>query len=142
MTQPPPTPADDDFYAGLRELAADAFPKRCPSCGRRYANAADFIAQTRTVAGGHSGLKQSRDDDGRVIVECFRNCVCGSTLMDCFADRRIAGEAGARTRRRFDALLEALVARGLERAVARAELIKVLHGEKSALIQTLRGPRR
>ncbi|MCK9987662.1 MAG: hypothetical protein AzoDbin1_04134, partial [Azoarcus sp.] len=42
--------------------------------------------------------------DGQVIVELFRNCVCGSTLMDCFRDRRDTSEAGLRRRARFGEL--------------------------------------
>lgn len=66
---------DVEFYAELQEIAANTFPKRCLACGR-------------------SGLKQSVDDGGHVIVELFRHCVCGSTLMDCFTDRRDASETG------------------------------------------------
>lgn len=128
------TGIDPGLYAGLRELAASAFPKHCPACGRSYRDAADYVAQTRRVAGGRSGLKQSLDDDGQVIVELFRNCVCGSTLMDAFRDRRDASEAGQRRRARFAEVVDTLVAQGLERGRARAELLKVLRGEPSAIL--------
>ncbi|WP_211167388.1 hypothetical protein, partial [Aromatoleum evansii] len=123
------------LYAGLRELAAGTFPKRCSACGRKYCDADDYIAQTQRVGNGRSGLKQAVDDDGQVIVELFRNCVCGSTLMDCFRDRRDASEAGLRRRARFGELIEMLVAQGLDRERARTELLKVLRGEPSTTLQ-------
>lgn len=127
---------DDDLYAGLQEIAAGAFPKRCTSCGRSYVNTEDYVRQTGRVANGRSGLKQSIDDDGHVIVELFRNCVCGSTLMDCFGDRRNNSDAGQKRRTRFGELLDSLVARGLARELARTELLKVLRGEPSAILRT------
>lgn len=128
---------DEDawLYAGLRELAADAFPKRCAMCGRNYASVEDYFRQTGRVAGGRSGLKQSYDDDGHVIVEVFRNCVCGSTLMDCFNNRRDTSEAGERRRARFAELLDSLTARGLAREIARAELLKILRGGTSEILR-------
>src|SRR5574337_2046178 len=91
---------DGDLYAGLQELAT-TFPKRCTACGRTYRDMHDYLVQTRRVAGGASGLKQSLDDDGNVVVELFRNCVCGSTLMDEFRNRRDMTGAGLRRRARF-----------------------------------------
>lgn len=126
---------DAGLYSGLQELAASAFPKRCPACGRSYRNAADYVAQTLLVGNGSSGLKQSIDDDGQVIVELFRNCVCGSTLMDSFRNRRDCSEAGLRRRARFAEVLATLVAQGIERSQARMELLKVLRGEPSPILK-------
>lgn len=126
---------DAGLYSGLQELAASAFPKRCPACGRSYRDAADYVAQTLHVANGSSGLKQAVDDDGQVIVELFRNCVCGSTLMDSFRNRRDCSEAGQRRRTRFAEVLATLVARGIERSQARTELLKVLRGEPSPILK-------
>lgn len=126
---------DDELYAGLEEIAAGAFPKRCAVCGRSYAGVEDYVAQTGRVGSGRSGLKQSLDDEGHVVVELYRNCVCGSTLMDCFNDRRDNSEAGRRRRARFAELIEALVARGFNVGTARTELLKILKGGKSALLR-------
>ncbi len=123
------------LYQGLRELAESAFPKRCATCGRVYASAEEFLRETRTLRANSSGLKQSVDDDGSTIVELYRNCACGSTLMDFFVDRRDMSEAGLRRRRRFGELLERLVSAGLEREVARAELIKIVHGQPSEILR-------
>jgi hypothetical protein len=128
-------PDDDWLYAGLHELAASGFPKRCATCGAVYADADDYVSRTGRVSSGRSGLKQSIDDDGSIVVELFRNCVCGSTLMDAFADRRDGSEAGLRRRERFSELLTKLESRGLARETARSELIKVMHGQPSSILR-------
>lgn len=133
-----PTIDSQHFYAGLRELAESAFPKRCRNCGRTYQTADEFIAATQPLAPERSGLKQSLDDDGRAIVELFRNCECGSTLMDCFNDRRDLSEAGLRRRQRFGELVDYLAGQGLPRLTARDELLKVMRGQPSELLGNLK----
>jgi hypothetical protein len=128
----------EQFLGNLRALAESAFPKRCANCGCVYDSAQQFLAQTRGIAPDRSGLKSSEDDDGTTILEVFRNCVCGSTLMDLFSDRRDMSEAGAIRRQRFGDMLQFLVARGLARETARGELIKVLRGEGSAILKQFR----
>ena len=76
------TERDQVLFAGLQELAAGAFPKRCANCGRLYANLRQFLEETVPVAPQRSGLKASLDDDDRPVGELFRNCVCGSTMME------------------------------------------------------------
>lgn len=125
---------DHALYNGLRELAASAFPKRCANCGRVYASAEDYLRETRPPAVTHSGLKQATDDDGSVIVEVFRNCPCGSTLLDFFNDRRDRSDAGQQRRERFLRLVGYLVANGIDRPLARSELLKVLHGQSSEVL--------
>lgn len=129
-----------DFYADLRALAESAFPKRCRNCGRVYNTADEFIAATQPVSAQRSGLKASLDDDGTVILELFRNCVCGSTLMDAFNDRRDVSEAGARRRKRFEEMLAYLVGQGVDTATATAELRKVARGQASELLRSIAAP--
>lgn len=129
-----PASLDDELYAGLQELGT-TFPKRCATCGRIYRDMHDYLTQTGRVASGASGLKQTLDDDGNVIVAIFRNCVCGSTLMDECRNRRDVSEAGRQRRERFGVLVEKLVANGIARPVARAELLKLLRGEPSTLLK-------
>jgi hypothetical protein len=129
--------AHDDLFAGLRALARDAFPKRCPTCGRTYESAEAYFRDTQPVR-GQSGLHASRDDDDRAIVELFRNCACGSTLMNVFDNRRNDTEPGRTQRERFDTLLRELEKLGLETALARAELLKALRGEPSEILARLR----
>ncbi len=132
--------SEDELYAGLQALAESAFPKRCNNCGRSFATAAEFIAATENIPGRRSGFKATRDDDGQSIVELFRNCSCGSTLMDNFSDRRDLSEAGLKRRQRFGELLDYLVAQGLAFETARAELKKVLRGERSTILAKFRPP--
>lgn len=73
-----------EILSGLRELKASAFPKRCACCAREYASAAEFISATQALQSTCGGLKPGEDDDGYPIIELFRNCACGSTLMESF----------------------------------------------------------
>lgn len=117
------------FFEGLRALAEAAFPKHCACCGRVFATADEFIGQTRALRQNVSGLKQSFDDDNVAIVEVYRNCLCGSTLMDFFSDRRDTSEACQQRRLLFERLLPLLMEKGMERAAARAYLLHVMRGQ-------------
>jgi hypothetical protein len=120
------------FFEGLQALAASAFPKHCNYCGRVFDTAADFMQQTQSVRQDISGLKQSFDDDSVAIVEAYRNCLCGSTLMDFFSDRRDISDGGSRRRELFDKLLPHLEEKGLDRAAARAHLLQLLRGKQES----------
>ena len=117
------------FFEGLRALAEAAFPRHCACCGRVFATADEFIGQTRALRQNVSGLKQSFDDDNVAIVEVYRNCLCGSTLMDFFSDRRDTSEACQQRRLLFERLLPLLMKKGMERAAARAYLLHVVRGQ-------------
>jgi len=127
-------PDDETLFANLQTLVDSTFPKRCGNCGRDYATAAEFCAATSALSPDRSGLKQTCDDDGKPIVELFRNCVCGSTLMGDFHSRRDSSPAGTRRRQRFDELLRLIQERGIDGAAARRELLKLMRGQKSELI--------
>ncbi len=125
-----------NLYSGLQFMRASAFPKKCPSCERVYETAAVFLSQTESLR-GKSGLKQSLDDDDKSLVELFRNCICGSTMMEECQDRRDTSELGIRRREKFGQMLELLKSSGMETAVARQELLKVMHGENSEVLKDL-----
>lgn len=118
------------FFEGLHALAASAFPKRCGYCGRVFATAQEFMRETRSVRQDISGLKQSFDDDSVAIVEAYRNCLCGSTLMDFFSDRRDISESGARRRELFEKLLPHLQEKDMTPAAAREHLLALLRGHE------------
>ena len=128
----------DEFYRDLKAYYLDSFPKRCSTCGRIFATAERFIAETEAIRGG-SGLKEGLDDLGQV-VELFRNCPCGSTLMDIFADRRDDTEAGQARRRHFAELQALLVDQGLSSSEARRELRRFFQGEPSRVVELVGGP--
>lgn len=128
--------SEPDLFKGLSELAAGSFPKTCSSCGRVYQNIEQFLAETEAV-GEKSGLKSSMDEDDATIVEIFRNCSCGSTLLEFSKDRRDTSPQGLERRERFGHLLTTLVKRGLDEQVAKQELLKVVRGQQSELLQAL-----
>lgn len=123
-----------ELLRGLRELSSSAFPKRCTNCGKVYPTAQDFISETQNMH-GHSGLKASLDDNDDTIVDLFRNCSCGSTLMDSFQDRRQT--QNVQRREVFERLLEVLGAEGLDRPLARQLLLDSLQGKPHALLVNL-----
>lgn len=128
----------NELFRSLQALEEAAFPKVCRNCGQEYADADAFLAATRQVRADHSGLKASIDDDGAAVVEVFRNCVCGSTLLEVFYDRRDQSANGIRRRQRFGELLDKLVADGVDQQVARTELLKAVRGQPHDLIGLIR----
>jgi hypothetical protein len=132
----------DILFAGLHSLAESAFPKKCETCGRIFESAEQFLRETENIRESVTGLKQSRNEDGSIIVEAFRNCPCGSTLMDFFNDRRDQSSAGNARRKKFDDLLIFLMEYGLEREVARNEMLTVMRGEKSEILAQIRPPQK
>lgn len=132
---------DNDLFKGLKALAASAFPKSCACCGRTYKTAEEFIKATEKIPTATSSLKSSIEDDGSTVVEVFRNCPCGSTLMDEFGDRRDMSDKGNGRRAHFNRMMDYLETKGIAREVARIELLKVLRGEKSKLLSTIPPPK-
>jgi hypothetical protein len=124
----------DEFFTGLRQLADSAFPKRCAHCGRVFRNSDEFLAATRPVRPDSSGLKQSRDDDGQMIVDLFRNCVCGSTLLESFQNRRNVSKDGVMRRMLFQDMVGRLVVLGYQAEAARGELLKLMRGQPNELM--------
>jgi hypothetical protein len=129
----------DTLFEGLKALAEAAFPKRCRNCGRTFESARQFLAETTELREGVSGLKQSVDDAAATIVEVYRNCPCGSTLMDLFSDRRDTSYAGAHRRELFEKILPHLESKGVKRVECRAYLLRVLRGEATPEDRTLLG---
>lgn len=124
---------DPFLYKGLQALSDLSFPKKCSTCGKRYATLEDFIAQTQPLRKS-TGLKEDLDDDDKVIVELFRNCICGSTLMDEFNNRRNLSSAGLKRRKKFAEIIERLEKAGFTADIARLELLKIMKGQGSSLL--------
>lgn len=120
---------DPAVFAGLQALADAAFPKRCNSCGRLYETAEQFIAESKALRAGVTGLKQGYDDHERHIVEVYRNCPCGSTLMGLFENRRDTSKLGEQRRSLFKAAEAYLIARGLSSSESRLCLLRLLRGD-------------
>lgn len=120
-------------FDGLKALLASAFPKTCRNCGHIYQTAEQFFAETLDMPSGRSSLKMAIENDGAAIVEAFRNCRCGSTLMDEFGCRRDHSESGLERRSVFDRMLALLLARNIPEQEARAEIVSFLRGRPSQL---------
>lgn len=125
------------LFDGLKALADTAFPKQCANCGRTFDSVDQFLSETEDIRPALSGLKEATEEDGSKIVEVFRNCPCGSTLMEFCGDRRDFSDGGLKRRQRFDQLLIFLETHGLEKTVARDELIKVINGGSSDILSAI-----
>lgn len=123
-----------DLFRGLKALSGLSFPKTCSVCGRGYKDLEEFVCRTRSLRKS-TGLKQELDDDGNPIVELFRNCICGSTLMDEFSDRRDSSEKGIQRREKFEEILQRLTRAGYSREIARQELLNIVSGRGSKLLR-------
>ena len=86
-------------YKGLTALFTDMFSKKCNCCGKSFTDVQNFINQTVRVAKG-TGLQDTKDEDG-VIVELYRTCDCGSTLMLECKDRRDTSVEGQKRRHEY-----------------------------------------
>lgn len=124
-----------EFFEGLQALADSSFPKKCSQCGKVFNTVDDFVGETEEVRSDTSGLKESWDDDDTPIVELFRNCSCGSTLMDFFTDRRDLSENGLKRREKFGEMMDMVVKAGMDADVARAELLKIMRGDHSKILE-------
>jgi hypothetical protein len=133
----------ETFYKDLQTLVDTTFPKRCSKCGKTYGTKQEFLRETIPVKDlsleDKSGLFALEGGDAETTIGVFRNCECGTTLMADFQDRRDNSEAGQQRRDQFAKLLSTLVEHGLERATAREELLNVLRGDPSDMIEQLLG---
>lgn len=116
--------AEADLFGGLVARDEGAFPRRCGNCGRVFETPEQFLAETRATHAGISGLKSTQDDDGSPLVEAFRNCPCGSTLLENFNSRR--SEARLARRQYFDRLMRGLMAEGVPLDTARQNVREAL----------------
>ena len=109
-------------------LQAEAFPKKCQGCGKVYADEQQFLAETTSLAHAPSDIRPVRDDDAdsNIYLQVFRNCACGSTLMELFHSRRDLSEHGLTRRQLFDSMLTILLEAGHDRHEARAILLQQL----------------
>ena len=107
------TNTDLELFKGLKALSDASFPKKCAACGRYYKSVEAFIQHTEVVGKGAGGFKSTRDELDRPVVELYRNCPCGSTLMDAFDDRRDRSAAGIKKPDLFGQLMKILANKGL-----------------------------
>ncbi len=75
-------------YQYLETTGTFSFPRQCHCCGQVYRDIESYFEATQPAGLSQSGLKQSFDDADATVVEAYRNCQCGSTLLVGFTDRR------------------------------------------------------
>jgi len=110
-------------------LNARAFPKTCVTCNAVYLNEIDFFQRTTPISNTATDIKVIKDDeenDADIFLEVFRNCACGSTLMELFHCRRDLSENGIRKRIIFETLLDGLVKIGHDRMAARTMILEFI----------------
>lgn len=125
---------DLSLYKNLQALSDLSFPKQCKTCGQRFETVEEFISQTESLQRS-SGFQEGVYDDNRIILELFRNCTCGSTLMDEFNNRRNLSPAGIKRRKKFEELMERLTKSGVPPETIRRELLQIMGGEGSKLLK-------
>jgi hypothetical protein len=130
-------PTSNDYFRGLSALFEFSFPKKCAACGKVYKNSDQFLSETQNMPNGRSSLKEAIEDNGTAVVEVFRNCACGSTLMDEFNSRRNISSHGKNERIQFDNLLAILQQQGITADIGRSEILKFMQGRHSDIIDSI-----
>ena len=69
-----------------------------------------------------------------MIVDLFRNCVCGSTLLESFRNRRNLSKDGIMHRMLFQDMVGKIEAMGYTAESARGELLKFMRGQPNELL--------
>lgn len=124
-------------------LNPQAFPKTCGNCKRVYKDDISFLKETTSATSASSNIKVIRGanvEGAEVFLEVFRNCRCGSTLMETFHCRRDLTELGIRKREIFDILLKGLKKSGYKVEDARMlilEFIAVIENTKDWEVQCM-----
>ena len=130
------TPPTLELFKGLQALSATTFPKVCRCCNRVYETLDEYLKSTQDLPDS-SGLKASYDDSGQPAVDLFRNCICGSTLMDQFSERRDLSPQGINRREKFANALALLERHGMKAQTARKELIQFMRTGHSETLEAM-----
>jgi len=110
-------------------LDPNAFPKICGNCMKIYHNDINFLQETTPAQNISSYIKViTGSEEGRngVYLEVFRNCSCGSTLMELFHCRRDLSEKGIRKRAVFEVFLDTLKKNGYDNEKARDLILEFM----------------
>ncbi len=133
----------ESFYANLKTLVDSAFPKTCPKCGKVYKDSQAFLTETIPVRdvslSERSGLFTMAGASSVAAIGVFRNCICGTTMMADFQDRRDLSSKGNERRAQFEKVVDLLCERGLAPDEARLALRKLMRGEESPKVEELLG---
>lgn len=122
-----------EIFEALRSLVNRSFPIEC-SCGATFNTLDEFLEQTEKPEEEH-GLFGPTEYEDTSIANLLRTCPnCGSTLLAVFSERRNTTRQGARVRNLFGRILSSLEGGGLDKRLARTEILKVVHGRDSEFL--------
>lgn len=99
-------------------LTNQAFPKVCRKCQKVYRDEFEFFSETLPVPHVRSEIRAVEDDPDEpedFYLEVYRNCKCGSTLMERFHSRRDMSPAGMERRKAFEDMVDVLEGAGYSR---------------------------
>jgi hypothetical protein len=118
------------FIMGLTAFTENSFPKKCEQCSKIYVTRKDLLRETSSGFNGHTNASNEAHD-----IDMGSNCSCGSKLVSVPIAFRTSFTTERSRREKFGVMLESLVKHGIEVKTARAELIMLLSGKPSKLIQ-------
>jgi len=121
--------------SGLRAIIGTEFPRKCPQCHQIYLTAEQFLKETESYVRESAGLDEDDEDLESFGIE--RLCNCGEIISVFCTDRRDRSQAGIERRYLFGMLLNRLEELGLDRERIRLELLEVLRGKRSELLDEL-----
>jgi len=125
------TPINHQFIQGLNQLAASSFPKSCSNCGRLFVSAEQFLSETEDLELINSKFKEYYN-----LPKALQKCPCGSELEEVI-DRRVLSEKGHKRRDTFERMLAILEKKGIDRHIAKSELIRATHGRISEFLKNI-----
>jgi len=121
--------------SGLRAIIGTEFPRKCPHCHRVYLTAEQFLKETTGHVRESAGMPEEGEQADSFGIE--RLCSCGEVISVFCTDRRDRSQAGIERRYLFGMLLNRLEELGLDREKVRFELLEVLRGKQSTMLDEL-----
>lgn len=124
------------YRLAMIDLLESIFPHDCEHCGKTYHTYRDLINNTRSVEDAGTVKSETRDE-GKRMVRIYRVCNCRQPLHIEVENRRDMSPEGINRRDKFGQVLKVLTAAGIAENDARDELLKVLHGERSEILDRM-----
>ena len=95
-------------------------------CGTVFDDEIEFFERTQSLPHVTSDVRSVEDEEmeTQIYLEIYRNCSCGTTLMEFFRCRREATVSPYRKRLLFEIFLDAMEANGRSRKDARSLLLE------------------
>lgn len=112
---------------GIVRLSSAAFPKTCTNCFKVYEDELQFLVETEAIPHTGRNIREVKGelayDEPEEFIEVYRNCCCGTTMMEYFHSRRNLSQEGIRQRVMFARIQDALIREGYEKEEARTLIL-------------------